>query len=113
MDEKLKSYLEYFKKFTIEAIEGLDEDDLDNFEVALNNRQQIIEKISVLNFNQCEFKEICQQLNIITLDNELSKRVKDEKDELKRKILELKKSQNANNAYNLNINQSNIFSKKV
>jgi len=113
MNEKLKSYLEYFKKCTVEMIEDLENDDLDNFEVVLNNRQQIIDKINDLNFNQNEFKEICEQLDIITLNNKLNKRAKDEKDKLKQKILGLKKSQSANSIYNSNVNQSNVFSKKV
>lgn len=113
MDKKLKSYLEYFKECTIEMIEDLERDDLDNFEVALNNRQQIIEKINDVNFSQSEFKEICEQLDIITLNNELNKRTKEEKDKLQQKMLRLKKSQSANTVYHSNINKSNIFSKKV
>lgn len=113
MDEKLKSYLEYFRKYTTEMIEHLKNDNLDNFELALKNRQQIIDKINDLNFNKSKFREICEQLDIVTLDNELNKITKDEKDKLKQKILELKKSQSANSAYHSNINQSNIFSKKV
>lgn len=113
MDEKLKSYLEYFKKHTIQMIDELKSDDLNNFEVALNNRQQIIDKINDLNFNQSEFNEICEQLDIITLDSELNKITKDEKDKLKQKILGIKKSQSANTAYYSNINKSNVFSKKV
>lgn len=113
MDEKLKSYLEDFKKCTIEAIEDLEKDDLDDFEVALNNRQQIIEKINDLNFNQNEFKEIYKQLDIMTLDNELIKRTKEEKDKLQQKMLRLKKSHSANAVYHSNMNKGNIFSKKV
>lgn len=113
MDEKLKSYLEDFKKCTIEAIEDLEKDDLGNFEIDLNNRQQIIEKINDINFNKNEFREICKQLDIITLDNELNKRTKEEKDKLKQKMLTLKKSQSANTIYHSNMNKGNIFSKKV
>ncbi|RII36196.1 flagellar protein FliT [Clostridium chromiireducens] len=113
MNEKLKSYLEDFKKCTIEMIEDLEKDDLDNFEAGLNRRQQIIEKISELNFDKNEFKEICKQLDVETFDNELNKRTKDEKDKLRQKILNLKKSQSANTVYQSNTNKINIFSKKV
>lgn len=113
MNEKLKIYLEYFKKYSIEMVEDLDKDDLEDFERALNNRQQIIDRINEQHFNRDDFKDICEQLDIIKLNNELNKRIQSEKDKIKQEILKLKKSQSTNNAYHSNINESNIFSKKV
>jgi hypothetical protein len=113
MDKKLQSYLEDFKKYTIEMILNLKNDDIDNFEVALEKRGQILEEINHLNFNHAEFKKSCEELDIIDMENEINKIIKDKRDKLKEKILELKKSQNANKAYHLNMDKSNIFSKKV
>lgn len=113
MDEKLQRYLESFKKYTMEMILNLKNDDIDNFEVALEKRTQIVEKISDLNFDRIEFKKICRELDIISVNDELSKIASEKKNVLKDKILELKRSQNANNAYHTNLNTSNVFSKKV
>lgn len=113
MDEKLKSYLESFKKYTVEMILNLKNDDIDNFEVALEKRTQIVEEMSNFNFDKIEFKKICTELDIISVNDELSKMVSEQKDVLKDKILELKRSQNATNAYHTNLSMSNVFSKKV
>lgn len=113
MDKKLQRYLEDLKKYTIEMILNLKNDDIDNFEVALEKRGQIIEEINHLNFDRAEFKKICGELDIMDMNSELSKIVNDMRDKLKEKILELKKSQSANNAYHLNFGNNNIFSKKV
>lgn len=114
MDEKMQNYLECFKKCTIEMISYLKEDDIDNFEVALGKRTQYLEKISDSSFDNIEFKKKCKELDIVNINNELSKIASEKRDLLKEKILELKKSQSANNAYQSNLTiGSNIFSKKV
>jgi hypothetical protein len=113
MNEKLQICLEYFKKYTIEMIFNLRNDDINNFEVALEKREQIIEKINNLNFDRIEFKEICEEFGVVPINDELSKIVNYKKDEMKEKILRLKKSQNANNIYQSISSGSNIFSKKV
>lgn len=113
MDEKLQNYLEDFKKYTIEMILNLQNDDIDNFEVTLKKRTEIVKEISGLSFDKIEFKKKCEELDIININNELSKITNEKRYELKDKILELKKSQNANNAYHSNLNMSNVFSKKV
>lgn len=113
MDKKLQDYLEFFKECTMEMILSLKNDDMDNFEVVLEKRTQVIDEISQLKFNKTEFRGICEELNLINIDSELNKLIDDEKDKLKEKMLELKKSQSANNAYHSYLNRSNIFSKKV
>lgn len=113
MDEKLQSYLYCFKECTLEMILNLKNDDIDKFEITLEKRTQVMEKVSNFNFDKVEFKKICEELDIINVNNELSKIASEKRDGLKDKILELKKSQNANNAYYTNLNMSNVFSKKV
>ncbi len=113
MNEKLQNYLECFKKYTVEMILNLKNDDIDNFQLALEKRTQIIEKINDLNYESTEFKRICEEINIVSINNELSKILADKRDELKEKMLQLKKSQSANNAYQSILGKSNIFSKKV
>lgn len=113
MNEKLQDYLECFKEYTIKMILNLKNNDIDNFEMALEKRGQIIEKINDLSFDKIEFKKICKELDIVSINNELSKIVNKEKDELKEKILQMRKSQSANNVYQSIKIQSNIFSKKV
>lgn len=113
MDEKLKEFLEQFKKYTIEMIENLQSDKLDVFEDALKNRQKILDQINELKFNKSEFKALCEELNIIEMNNKLNNMTKEEKDKVKSNIVGLKKSQRANNAYNYTMDKSTIFSKEV
>lgn len=113
MDENLQNYLEYFKKYTIEMISNLNNDEIGEFETALEKRSQLIEMINGLNCDGNEFKRICKDLEIVSLNNELSKILGDKREEIKGKILQLKKTQNANSAYQSILSQSNIFSKKV
>lgn len=113
MNEKLRTYLEEFKKFTIEMIVNLKNDDVDKFEAALEKREQVIGKIGGLKFESVEFRNVCEELDIVNLDKELGKEINNEKNNLKEKILELKKSQSVSNAYYSNFSKINIFSKKV
>ena len=113
MNEKLIKYLDYFKKYTTEMIFNLKNDDIDNFQMALEKREQIIKKIDELDFDKIEFRKISEELNIVSMNNELSEILIDKRDELKEKIMQLKKSQNASNAYQSILRGSNIFSKKV
>ncbi|ALB44524.1 flagellar protein FliT [Clostridium beijerinckii] len=113
MNEKLQNYLVDFKEFTMEMISKLKSDDIDNFEIALKKRTQIIEEINNLCFEHSEFKKISEELDIVNVNDQLSEIVSEKRDEIKGKIIELKKSQNANNAYHSNFNMGNVFSKKV
>lgn len=113
MEKKLQNYLDYFKQYTMEMIFNLKNDDIDNFQLTLEKRTQIIEKINELSFDSNNFKVICEELDIVSINNELSKIVTDKRDELKEKIMKLKRSESANNAYQSILRGSNIFSKKV
>lgn len=113
MEEKLQNYLDYFKKYTVEMILNLKNDDIDNFQIALEKREHIIKKIDELDFDRIEFRKISEELNIVSMNNELKEILVDKRDDLKEKILQLKKSQSANNAYNSLSRGSSIFSKKV
>lgn len=113
MNKKLQDHLESFKEYTMEMISSLKNDDMNNFEVVLQRRTQTIDEISKLDFSGTEFRGICEELNLINIDSELNKLIDDEKNKLKEKMLEIKKSQSANNAYHSYLSNSNIFSKKV
>ena len=113
MDKILQGYLEDFKKCTIKMISSLENDEINDVEAGLRNRQEIIEKMNALNIASSEFKKKCEELDIIAIDNKLSQIIKNQRNELKEKITEVRKSQNAVNAYHSNLGKSNIFSKKV
>lgn len=113
MNEKLKSYLNEFRISTIDMIDYIQEDQMDKFETELKKREELIEKMKALDFSKSEFKEICDNLNIVEINDTLNKMTKDERDRVKLKIMELKKSQSANNAYSAGALKSDIFSKKV
>lgn len=113
MNENLQGNLDFFKKYTIQMISYLKEDDMDNFEIALAKRTEVMEKINDLEFNKSEFKEICEELKIINLNNELNETINQERALIKEKILELKKTQSINNVYHSKLGMSSVFSKKV
>ncbi|NOV83195.1 hypothetical protein DFH91_000685 [Clostridium saccharobutylicum] len=91
MDEELQKYLECLKKYTVQMIFALKNDNIDDFEINLNKRTQTINEIRSFDFEKSEFKKKCEELDIISINNELSKITNEKREEVKVKILELKK----------------------
>lgn len=109
----LEEALTQYKDTTLSLIQFVEKEHYDYIENALNNRQKIIDEVNLMNYTNDQFKEIAIELKLYELEKQLAKIMGEKKDKIKEKMLELKKSQNVNNAYRHGIEKSYIFSKKV
>ncbi|WP_010237115.1 flagellar protein FliT [Clostridium arbusti] len=111
---KLKEYLDKYKNITIDLINNLYCDNLDNIDEFMQKRQNILDDLGQLDSTKKEFNSIINEIELAAIE----KRLKDVMTEKKEKLLiEMEKislSRSANNSYNKNLyGKARVFSKKI
>ncbi|UZW16006.1 flagellar protein FliT [Clostridium pasteurianum] len=110
----LKQYLEDYKNITIELINNLYCDKLDDIDDFMQKRQSILEEIGQLNFSKKEFNLIANEIELPEIEKRLKDVMTEKKEKLKIEIEKISLSKNANNSYNKNLyGKSQVFSKKI
>ena len=97
---ELTQNLVRFKQITIELIEALQQDQDNKLEVLLDRRQMAIESIQKLTYTTEQFTNICNELGILNLQQELSELMVDKKESTKKELNKIQATKNANNNYN-------------
>lgn len=110
---ELKEELMNYKNITAKAIEALNEEKYEEIEPLLNKREEIMERLKSMNFNPEQFKDSCDEINLIQIENELNELLKNKRDEVKFKFESTSKNRQANDSYNKITNSALIFSKKI
>lgn len=114
MKQDIRSKFEEFKKYTLESINSLKDDDFESLHNLISKRQYILDEIYALNPSQEEYKIIVKELDIKAIDNKLSEIIKEKRKELKYNIDIIEKNKNASNSYSQNaLRKAIIFSKKI
>lgn len=110
----LKEALVKFKLLTEKLIENLEEGKFDDIENLFNERQEIINQLSKVNYSKKEFIELSKELNIMELDNTLGNLINEKQAQIKEELTKIKTQRNANRQYNKGFyNNSNVLSKKI
>lgn len=110
----LKQYLEDYKNITIELINNLYCDKLDNIDEFMKKRQNILETIGNLDFSKEDFNLITNEIELSAIEKRLKDVMTEKKEKLKIEIEKISISKNANNSYNKNLyGKSQVFSKKI
>lgn len=110
---ELKEELMNYKNITAKAIEVLNEEKYEEIEPLLNKREEIIEGLKSMNFKPEQFKDSCDEINLIQIENELNGLLKNKRDEVKFKLESTSKNRQANDSYNKIADSALIFSKKI
>jgi hypothetical protein len=110
----LRDKLINYREITQALAEVLNNEDYDRVESLLESRQALIGEINELNYSTEEFKQIAEQLGIITFQQVADKLLNEKYSNLK---MELKKI-STNKSINRNYNQNNyvdsiFFNKKI
>jgi uncharacterized Zn ribbon protein len=105
---KLQELLGRYKASTEDVISAVENEEVERFEACVENRQRIIEDISLLSYEKEDFAGICKDLNIIGLQQRLNSLVEVKKVQLKNKVSEISEKKNANKSY---MNSSNTFNR--
>lgn len=111
---ELKQMLVQFKQVTIELIKVLKQDEIYKLDGLLNSRQMVIEDMEKLQYTTDEFTKICNELDIISMEQELSELMLEKKDSTKEELSKIQLTKNANNNYNKSFYaNSGTFNKQI
>lgn len=112
--KELTQKLVQFKQVTIELIRALQQDEINKLDGLLNSRQMLIEDMEKLQYTTEEFTNICNEIDILNIQKELSQLMQEKKDDTKEQLNKIQITKNANNNYNKSFYaNSGIFSKKI
>ncbi|MDP4176918.1 MAG: DUF725 domain-containing protein [Bacillota bacterium] len=113
MDQELKKLLEDFKKYTLECINSLNNEDYDALDNFILKRQEILSQISKIDCSPEECRKIVDELDILSHQKILSDIIISRQKELRDKIDNTEKKKSAANSYNNLARGAVIFSKKL
>ena len=106
MEEATKKY----KQISLDIIDKLEKNNTYNIDELLDERQKILDNVS----DKKIFKQMLVEDGILEIDEKIHSLIKENIIKVKMKIMEHKKSKQANNSYiNYNKEKLNIFNKKV
>jgi len=108
----LKDNLKQYKDITLELISNVEKDNFEILDMLLSNRQNVIDEIEKLNYTKEEFLNLCKELNILVLQQKLTKLMNMKKANLRNDIDALTNSQNANKSYNKKFAVDSVFFNK-
>jgi len=112
--KELTQKLVQFKQITIELIKALEMNEIYKLDTLLDSRQLIIENMEKLQYTTEEFADICTELDILNIQQELSELMQAKKEDTKEKLNKVQVTKNANNNYNKSFYaNSGIFNKQI
>lgn len=112
--KELTQKLVQFKQVTIELIRALQRDEINKLDALLNSRQMLIEDMEKLQYTTEEFTSICNEIDILNIQQELSELMQAKKDDTKEQLNKVQITKNANNNYNKSFYaNSGVFNKQI
>lgn len=108
----MKELVKEFNLITDKILLLLKEEKEEEIDVYIEKREEILEKIKVLNDNKA-FKTIATELNILEKEKELKEKMETRKVFVKNELLKIHQRKNVNNSYIKNSNYTNFFTTKV
>ena len=97
---KLEKILSSFKEITKNSIIALEQGDLENAELYIKKREEIIEEIKLVQYTQDEFKSTVDRIELIQLDKKLENLLKKNIAIVKDEMRDFNASKEAYNNYN-------------
>jgi len=103
-----------FKQITMELISALQQDQVYKIDALLDSRQMLIENMEKLQYTTEEFTDICDELGILNIQQELLELMQVSKDNTKEELNKIQITKNANNNYNKSFYlNTGTFNKKI
>lgn len=114
MNNQLEKFLKEFKNITLDLIKALEDDNLDAMEELLDKRQSIIIHLENIEYTTEEFKEIVNQIDILTLQKKLLDLMNEKKVKLRTEMDKLSETKAANKSYKSKFAVDSVyFNKKI
>ena len=90
----------------------LDEEKEEEINEYIDKREVILENIKKIN-NREMFINIAMELDLLTKEKELNKKIEERKLEIKNELMKINQRRNVNNSYIKNSNYNNFFTTRV
>ncbi|MCM8710962.1 flagellar protein FliT [Clostridium sp. SYSU_GA19001] len=111
---QLREALNNYRSITIKLIEELEKDNYDALETLLSDRQMLIEQMNKINYSANEFKSICNELQILMLQEKLTKLMNIKRTYVKDKLDKFSARKTANRSYSKRFSVDALyFNKKI
>lgn len=94
----LDKLLEKYKGLSSELLEKADE--IDNIELLISKRAEVIEKINEIQYDRDEFKKLVQELNLIEIEDQIFMTISKEKLKIRKALDNVQKLKRAQEMYN-------------
>jgi uncharacterized DUF497 family protein len=108
----LRDRLIDYREITQSIVEALSSEDYDRIESILERRQAIIGEIAELSYAAEEFKQIAEQLDIISIQKTADSLLNEKYSNLKTELKRISTNKNINRNYNQNNYVDSIFFNK-
>lgn len=109
----IKESILNYKEITVKIIDAIDKEKYEDLTLFVDKREEIIEKLKKININKEHFKELCDEINLIQLENNLNKLLISKRNDIKFKLDAIAKNIQASSSYNKITDSPLIFSKKI
>lgn len=107
----LDNLIKEYRTISIEIIESLDNDNLDSLDILLDEREKIINNKDIINYNPEKLKELYEKYGCLELDKLILEEIKLQKNQLRKKILEVEKGKKVTKGYS-DLNAKAVFLSK-
>ncbi|MHB9922104.1 hypothetical protein [Clostridium botulinum] len=104
----LDNFIKEYKTISLQIKDSLDKDDLDSLDILLEKREKFINSVDIANFNIEELKDVYEKYGVFELDKLILEEIKLQKNQLRKKILEVQKGKNITKGYNA-LNTKAVF----
>lgn len=110
----IKELLEKYNKLNIYCIEAVEKDDVEKLNILLKEKDLIIEKIDNLNYTADEFKRYAQEIDLVNVEGQLARIIKEKQEQVKEKIKSTAVNKSAVGAYgNIGFTNSGMLNKRI
>ncbi|AWI03672.1 flagellar protein FliT [Clostridium drakei] len=112
VNEILKEALTKYKNCTLQLIEAVEKEDYDILQIMLDERQEIIDSMSNIEYTKEQFVNFTEELNIVAFQKKLTELMYEKRNNLKKELSKISNSRIANKSYNSRLYQTTIFNKR-
>jgi hypothetical protein len=112
MMKDLKTLIVEYQAVTKAMITEVSKDNFEILEEELSNREQVINSMKSIKFDQVELRSLCEEFQIMKLQKELDSLLIEKRSKLKDEIASLSTSKNANKTYQRGFQVDSLFFNK-
>lgn len=108
----LKCSLKECRELTLQLIQCVEKEEYDSLEALLKDRQNLLDKMNLMQYSQEEFRSNCEEFQIVQLQNELAALMNEKKNRIRLEMDKLAANRIASKNYRKGFAVDSIFLNK-